>query len=77
MDDAKLERGPYLSTNRAIQLERRIAAVEARLLERCDQLERAIGLQRDVQVEALRAMTGGLLQALRGQLGPPHDKETP
>lgn len=58
---AAVERGPYLTRNRAKELAQDIAQMQAQMNElgqRLAQLER-------VQTAALRAQAGGLIEALR------------
>jgi hypothetical protein len=68
------ERGPYLTPNRALQLERHIAALEAKLSERIDRQDRELARLRSAQVNTLRAIAGAFMQVLRDQLGEGGDR---
>lgn len=62
-------RGPYLTEGRVLELERQIAAVEARLDERIDGVRRELAEQSEVQLDLLRAIAGAAMEVLRRRLG--------
>lgn len=63
------ERGPYLTPNRALNLERKIASIEAALRERIDLLERQLAEERRARQAQLRAIALALVAgAKEGEL---------
>jgi hypothetical protein len=63
------ERGPYVTGNRLLGLERELARIEGRLLARIDEQDAEIRRLRDAQTNLFRGLTGAFINVLRDQLG--------
>jgi uncharacterized coiled-coil protein SlyX len=59
-------RGPYLSANRVLELERRIAELEGRMNARIEQLDRELAQQREWSVDLIRRQVQSLIDVMRG-----------
>ena len=74
-DGVATERGPYLTPSRALQLERAIARLEGRFLERFERIDRELAELRAHEAEAIRGRVQAELEQLRALTG--QKKEAP
>lgn len=63
------ERGPYMTPNRALMLERRLSEMEGRFNEQVAQLNRELAEVRASQVDLVRGLVQSLIDGLRSQVG--------
>jgi DNA-binding GntR family transcriptional regulator len=70
-------RGLYLTYDRVIELERRMAASEARIDERIDELRRMFDALERRDVDRMRARLSVELEYLRSLTNPPQPPEEP
>lgn len=60
--------GGYITRGRALELERQIAATEARFEERLEQLTREVRASRASHVDLLRGFAAAVMEVLRNEL---------